>query len=542
MLEQMAVGRRLALMLLGTFLSFAALIAISMWTLHSEMISVEKRRVQNVVESAGSVFEHFHGLEKAGALSREEAQKQAVAQLRTLRYDGDNYVFIYDAQAVTVLSPAKPETEGKSMARKTDPKGTPLFDKIAEVARTGQAAQIDYLWPHLGSEELVPKTSYVKPFQPWGWAYGSGVYLDSANQAIKAALLSELAMALVLVLGATFLSWRVMRSIVHQLGGEPAYAVDVMRRVAAGDLQVDVVGRGGNASLLGALAAMVAHLRQVVADVGRDAEHVADHSREIAGVAREVSGKAEQQADATSSIAAAVEQMTVSISHISEGARDTQDYSSRAAELAEQGEQRAASAVDEMRNIATTVNQASGAIQQLVSRAKEIGSIANVIKEIAAQTNLLALNAAIEAARAGEQGRGFAVVADEVRGLAERTASATVQIEQMIQGIQGDTNGAVNVMSQVASQVKEGVGMVQSAAASLREIRSGTDVALTRIREVADATKEQSAASTAIAQQVEQIAQMVDGTSVSMRSAVTAVESLERLAAALRELIARFRY
>jgi methyl-accepting chemotaxis protein len=234
--------------------------------------------------------------------------------------------------------------------------------------------------------------------------------------------------------------------------------------------------------------------------------------------------------------------MTVSVNHISDGARETEQNSLRAVELAEQGERRAASAVNEMQHIATTVGQAAAKIQQLVSRADEIGSIANVIKEIAAQTNLLALNAAIEAARAGEQGRGFAVVADEVRGLAERTATATVQIEQMIQGIQGDTRGAVQVMSSVASQVKDGVTQVESASASLREIRAGTDVALQRIREVADATKEQSAASTAIAQQVEQIAQRVDGTSVSMQSAVAAVDALERLAAGLRDAIARFRY
>jgi methyl-accepting chemotaxis protein len=542
MLERMPIGRRLALMVLGTFLSLGALIAISVWTLQGEMIAAEKRRVQHVVETAGSVFEHFHAMEKAGTLSREEAQKQAVAQLRALRYDTDNYIFIYDAQAVAILSPVKPETEGKSMAGKTDPKGVPLFDKIADVARTGQAAQIDYLWNHMGSEELVPKTSYVRPFQPWGWSYGSGVYLDTANRAISSVLVRELSLAVALMVACAALSWAVVRSIQQQLGGEPAYAVEVMRRIADGDLQVEVKTNGGRGSLLGTLAAMATDLRKMMAEVGRNADQVAVHSREISGVAREVSGKAAGQADATSSIAAAVEEMTVSINHISDSARDTQLNSSHAADLAERGEARAGSAVNEMQHIAATVDQAAATIQQLVSRANDIGSIANVIKEIAAQTNLLALNAAIEAARAGEQGRGFAVVADEVRGLAERTASATVQIEQMIQGIQGETSGAVEVMSQVASQVKEGVAMVQCAAGSLREIRGGTDVALGRIREVADATKEQSSASTAIAQQVEQIAMMVEGTSTSMRSAVTAVESLERLAVDLRELIGRFRY
>jgi methyl-accepting chemotaxis protein len=134
------------------------------------------------------------------------------------------------------------------------------------------------------------------------------------------------------------------------------------------------------------------------------------------------------------------------------------------------------------------------------------------------------------------------VVADEVSGLAERTAAATVQIEQMIRSIQADTHGAVEEMARVAEQVRKGVALVNGAAGSLRDIRGGTDSALGRIREVADATKEQSAASTSIARQIEQIAERVEGTSAWMRSAVSAVEELERLASDLRDMIAKFRY
>lgn len=218
MLEGMQVGRRLGLMVVGTLLSLGALIGVSVWTLYSELLVTDKHRLENVTEGAGNVFEYFHALEKAGTLSRQEAQRQAIAQLRSQRFDGDNYIFVYDAQAVTILSPAKPETEGQSMAGKTDPNGVPLFDRIAEVARNGQPALIEYMWNRVGADNLVPKASYVRPFQPWGWAYGAGIYLDSAHAAMRAALIRELAVAVVLMLVTMLLSWRVMRSILHQLG------------------------------------------------------------------------------------------------------------------------------------------------------------------------------------------------------------------------------------------------------------------------------------------------------------------------------------
>jgi len=194
-----------------------------------------------------------------------------------------------------------------------------------------------------------------------------------------------------------------------------------------------------------------------------------------------------------------------------------------------------------MNAIATSISGAAERIGTLVARANEIGTIAGVIKDIAAQTNLLALNAAIEAARAGEQGRGFAVVADEVRGLAERTAAATVQIEQMIGAIQGDTEHAVQAMETAKPQVHRGVELVDGAARSLREIRQGATDTLARVRDVANATREQSTASTAIAQQVEEIAQMVDHTSASVKQTATAAAELERTAERLGEMVRRFR-
>jgi methyl-accepting chemotaxis protein len=342
-------------------------------------------------------------------------------------------------------------------------------------------------------------------------------------------------------LGASlFLAWLVISHLMRDLGGEPRYVSEVMKSVADGDLTVDVRG-GAEHSVLAAVRATVATLREMMRTIRDSADAVATGSHEIASASQALANHANSGSDAASSMAAAVEEMTVSVTHISESARETEVNSTHSAKLANEGEARANRATAEMNAIAVSIGGASERIATLVTRANEVGNIAGVIKDIAAQTNLLALNAAIEAARAGEQGRGFAVVADEVRGLAERTAKATVQIEQMIGAIQGETQHAVEAMEAMKPQVRSGVELVDSAASSLREIREGSSDTLARVRDVANATHEQSAASTAIAQQVEQIAQMVDHTSVSVKQTAGAAAELERTAGRLSEMVRRFR-
>lgn len=543
MLERMKLASRLGLMVIASIIGLLILGAVSLWNAHRQLVDAEVRRVDDVVTAAGYVFTHFHELEAAGEISREEAQKQSLDVLRHLRFEGgSNYIFVYDGNATTLLSPLKPETEGKSMAGKTDPNGVPLFDKFAEVARSGNNAEVEYVWPRKTGGVPERKHSSVKAFKPWGWAYGAGVYFTAVDEAFATGLAMTSSVAVVVLLVTIVLSVLVVRSVLRQLGGEPTEAVAAMRELAQGNLCATIDNKGGADSLLGTLATTVAQLRGMMSEIGRSAETLRANAGALAGVARGVADKAQSQSDATSAIAAGVEEMTVSINHISDSARDTATNSAAAVELAVRGEQRTGEAAGEMTRIAETVGSASERIRDLVERAKEIGSIANVIKEIAAQTNLLALNAAIEAARAGEQGRGFAVVADEVRGLAERTAGATVQIEDMIKGIQKDTSGAVDVMGSVTERVQSGVAQVNSAAESLREIREGAGLALESIRDVADATKEQSAASNSIAQQVEQIAQMVDGTSSAMQEAAGAVDEMEALSANLNAVVGRFRY
>jgi len=544
MLKTLKIRNRLALIILAAFIGFAVLASVSVFYLRDTMMQDRKTKTRHLVEAAVGVVNGFHELEAQGKLTREEAQARAADAVRLMRYEqGKEYFWINSMQPKMIMHPIRPDLQGTDLSDFKDKAGKLFFVEFVNIVKSQKAGFLDYMWARAKDAKPEPKISYVQGFEPWGWIIGTGIYIDDV-EAVFYGQIQTFAILLVAIFAAVILlSYFVASSILRQLGGEPAYAVEIIRKVAQGDLTVTVKTDASNSdSLLSSLANMLQNLRTMMQGVGTSAQQVTNESRSIAHAAREVAKASHAQVDATSSMSAAIEQMTVSISHISDSARETEVNSTRSAELAKQGESSVTFASSEMGKIAGTVKHASGQIRELANRANEIASIANVIKDIAAQTNLLALNAAIEAARAGEQGRGFAVVADEVRNLAERTAQATVQIEKMITTIQNDTVLAVSAMEEIGPQVQIGVDLAQSAATLLRDIREGANITLDRIREVANSTREQSSASNDIAVTVEQIAQMVESTSTSISGTAKSAERLDHLASELNNVVERFRY
>ncbi|MDE2440831.1 MAG: methyl-accepting chemotaxis protein [Betaproteobacteria bacterium] len=345
--------------------------------------------------------------------------------------------------------------------------------------------------------------------------------------------------ALVVSIG---LSLWVIRSVTGPLGGEPAAAQAVLERIAEGDLTAHIPVRNNDAhSLMAATHKMQTSLRRMLTELRRNSEGVANSAQEMAAASHQVASATALQSEAASSMAAAVEEMTVSINHVSDSARQAHAVTTETGELSNAGNLAIEHTVAEMQRISATVHEASNTIREMGESSQRISGIVSVIKDVADQTNLLALNAAIEAARAGEAGRGFAVVADEVRKLAERTAKATTEISEMVAAVQDNAQLAVSTMADSVARVEDGVNLARKSSHSMLSINDGARQVMQTVTDISNALREQGMASNEIAANVENIAQRSEENSIAVRSVAETAGRLQKLAAESHQAVALFR-
>ena len=290
-----------------------------------------------------------------------------------------------------------------------------------------------------------------------------------------------------------------------------------------------------------AFNALAENFQKIVHQVHGYADEVSQSATQLAQTSARIAAGSQQQSSAASSTSSSVDDISARIKQVAEDANETELIANTAQELSRAGQKVAADAAQELTRVSVSVSDSAKLVSALEQRSAEIGKIVMVIKEIADQTNLLALNAAIEAARAGEQGRGFAVVADEVRKLAERTANATTDVGAMIETFCQEIDRAVTIMDKSSQEVSAGVELTNEAAQSLAKINEGAHNTLEKIRSMVRATHEQSLASQDIALSVEKIAGFAAENSSSINETSQALRHLEQLATRLQESVSRFK-
>jgi len=362
---------------------------------------------------------------------------------------------------------------------------------------------------------------------------------ELAHSSQKWILWSVIAMLLLTLLGFGVIFVMFDRAIINPV----TRLVGVANRIAEGDLtqRVAVAGRDEMGTLAGALNTVSGNLNTMVSKINATARHLSDSASRIVDVSGQMEKGAGEQAGQTQAVARSMEQMETTSREMSQHAEEATRAAAQASDVAVKGGEIVRHSIDGMVQVSSTVRESAEKVEELARHSEQIGKIVTVIEDIANQTNLLALNAAIEAARAGEQGRGFAVVADEVRGLANRTTEATQEIAEMVKVIQSGTEAAVVSMESGRKEAERGVEMANQAGDSLERIVQMVGELSSRIEQIAGASRSQSEVTHKVTTNVAAVAEISEQTEQDARLCAASSNELAKLAGELRGMVEQFR-
>ena len=385
-----------------------------------------------------------------------------------------------------------------------------------------------------GTDKMGEQLNRLVTYNTEGAKAAALVAEDNYNTAVNGIIGVSVVAALMTVL----LAWLLTRSIVTPLNR----AVQAAETIAGGNLTkaIEIDGKDEPARLLGALSTMQGNLRKTIEQIAGSATQLGAAAEELSAVTEEASRGLQQQNNEIEQAATAVNEMTAAVEEVARNAVSTSEASNQSTQAAREGRDRVVETVDAIQTMTHDVQNTSLMIEGLATQGRDIGKVLDVIRAIAEQTNLLALNAAIEAARAGEAGRGFAVVADEVRALAHRTAQSTQEIEKMVAGIQNGTGEAVSSMQQSNQRTQSTLEMARAAGIALEQITQSIHLINERNLVIASASEEQAQVSREVDRNLVNIRDLATQSAAGANQTSAATHELSRLAVDLNAMVARF--
>ena len=539
-LRNLMISRRLLLILLASVLMLLVLAAMMLQRSYRNLHDGKIEQLSWVVQTAAGVLQQAHQRERAGELTREQAQQQALALLATLRYAEGEYFFVTTLDSLMLMH-LDPKLVGQNLSQLKDSTGVAFVAEMTRTAREQGSGTVPYLWPKRPGTPPVEKVTYVAQFEPWGWMLATGVYIDD----VKAQFRQELVQASLLGLFMAGLLAGIIALIARSISRPLGDTVRAMADIASGEAdltrQLKTDGRDELSELAGHFNSFTGSLRQVIGETLESARILSRSAQGLGQQAHLFSEQSARQSQQVEQVATAIHEVAYSVQDVAKNAEHTAVDVRSAEERAGQGLQGIDNALAQIGQLSASIEQAVDVIRALADETTRIGGVLEVIRAVAEQTNLLALNAAIEAARAGEQGRGFAVVADEVRLLAQRTQQSTAEIQAMIEQLQTHSAAAVKVIQDSSRQSEQTVEQASQAGASLRQIVDSLRSISGLAASIASATLEQSHVVDEINGNVTQTASLAQDNAGEAEKAAGTSQALNQLAERLDALLSRFR-
>lgn len=522
-------------------IALLALTATGLWTLRVASNFDNKQRVTELFKSAYSILSEMEKMVVDGTLEEQQAKAIATRLLRNNIYKDNEYVYVADENMTFVATPLDPQLHGTSFHDFKDGNGNSVGQLIQDVLgrKTGQI--VEYTWTQKQADgSIESKLSIAQKTPKWGWVVGTGIGFNEVNARFWATAQWQLVLCLIIagaILAVLVFSIRRMLTL---LGGEPQEVRKAVQEVANGTIQTSFASKAAPGSIYEAVQQMSQSLAQLVSNLDGSMHALRNELASVESRSATIAQLTDSQQQSTAMIATAMTEMASSANNVADSASDTARNTEEADKQSQHTQQLIHNTVDNIQGLASQLGTASKAVADLDSDVNNIVKVLDVIGDIAEQTNLLALNAAIEAARAGEQGRGFAVVADEVRNLAGRTQDSTKEIQLMINNLQQGSRNAISTMEVCAETSESTVEESQNASAALQQIVVALESITEMSHQIATAAAEQTQVSDDISQRINMIEDSGNQLSSVVTESHNSTQSLAQLANELENWVSKF--
>ncbi|MEZ7279507.1 methyl-accepting chemotaxis protein [Pseudoalteromonas sp. 68 DY56-GL68] len=540
MLSGLALKTKISLFATAIFIALCAIALLGLQSLRHASESDNIARINQLMKSTTNIVEQFELMVKNGQLDENQAKELATQVLRENKYHDSEYVYVVDNNLDFLATPHDPELHGTSFNDFKDASGNSIGRMVEKLVGNTTNKIITYHWDSVRDGETVDLTSVVQKTPLFGWYVGTGISAKEVDERYWSTAKWLLGLSMLIAIALTFAIARFGSSLTNALGGEINEVIDIVKNVSRGNLHSTIRQDAPSESIIAAMHYMQQGLRGVVDGIKDVTDSLKNQSVDNESRSVELDKLTRSLNEETQMVASAITELTASAQTVVEHAEQAA-YSVQEAE--NQGQSASHLTNEAAQTIALLEQQIDSAgnnIQVLDDEVNNIANVLSVIQGIAEQTNLLALNAAIEAARAGEQGRGFAVVADEVRGLAQRTQTSTEEIRNMIGKLQSATQDAKSSVALSISTSEQTVAKSTKANEELNRVASSLSAIAQMSHQIAIAAKEQLDAGEDTAKRVVTISDTASQTANVSSQAHTATDSIKGLTADLETETAKF--